>query len=97
IDRQVRAMSPWPGGWIPWSAKGPLKLVEVMPVPGEGVPGEGRPGVVLATHPLVVACGRGALELVRVQAPGRRSVSGRDFANGARLSAGNLLQPPEES
>jgi methionyl-tRNA formyltransferase len=91
IDRQVRAMTPWPGGWIPWS-DGPLKMLEVAPAPGEG-----PPGTVLSASPLVVACGRGALELVRVQAPGRRSVSGREFANGARLGPGNLLQSPEES
>jgi len=90
IDRQVRAMTPWPGGWLPWGAEGQLKLVEVLPVSGQG-----SPGTVLSTQPLVVACGQDALELVRVQAPGRRPVSGRDFANGARLGPGDPLLPPE--
>jgi methionyl-tRNA formyltransferase len=81
IDRQVRAMSPWPGGFVDG-----LKLIEVRPVEGEGAP-----GVVLRTRPLVVACGTGAVELVRVQAPGKRPVSGFDYANGARLAPGETL------
>jgi len=89
IDRQVRAMTPWPGGWLA-GAGGPLKLREVRPESGEGAP-----GTVLSTDPLGVACGTGALELITVQAPGRKAVSGADFANGARLSAGDPLWPEE--
>jgi methionyl-tRNA formyltransferase len=87
-DRRVRAMTPWPGGWTPL-AEGALKLLEVRPVAGEGAP-----GTVLSTRPLVVACGEGALELVTVQAPGRRAVSGADFANGARWAPGEQLVWP---
>lgn len=85
LDRRVRAMTPWPGGFVPWD-RGPLKLLEVRPTEGSGAPGE-----ILSLSPLVVAAGRGALELVRVQAPGRRPVSGADFANGARLAVGEVL------
>jgi len=87
IDRRVRAMTPWPGGWLPWG-DGPLKLKEVRPTDGDGVPGE-----VLSVDPLVVAAGEGAVELVRVQAPGRRAVSGADFARGRRLSEGDAFGP----
>ena len=80
LDRRIRAMSPWPGGWAEYS-EGRLKVIEAEPVEASG-----RPGMVLATTPnLVIACGEGALALKRVQAPGRKPVSGRDFANGARL------------
>ncbi len=82
IDRQIRAMTRWPGGFVPW-ADGALKLLEVRPVDGKGAPGE-----VLRVAPLTIACGSGALELVRVQAPGRKPVSGQDFANGARVVPG---------
>lgn len=87
VDRQIRAMSPWPGGWLPWG-KGPLKLVSVRVSEGEGAP-----GTVLSTSPeLVVACATGALVLETVRPPGKRDVSGSDFANGARLSVGDLLK-----
>ncbi len=85
VHARVRAMTPWPGGWIPWR-KGPLKLREIRLADGSGAPGE-----VLSLSPLVVACGDGALELVRVQAPGRRPVDGAAFANGARLEVGAPL------
>jgi methionyl-tRNA formyltransferase len=86
IDRQVRAMSPWPGGWMPWD-KGPLKLLALTPAPGSGAP-----GTVLSTDPLVVAAGRGALCLDTVQAPGKKPVSGADFARGQHLVVGATLQ-----
>src|SRR5690606_21265204 len=57
LDRRVRAMTPWPGGFVPWEG-GPLKLLEVRPTEGSGAPGE-----ILSLSPLVVAAGRGALEL----------------------------------
>jgi len=90
IDRQVRGLSPWPGGWMAWD-KGPLKLKELhlsdLPV------GDAEPGIILSTAPLVVATGDGAMELHKVQAPGRKPVSGEDFARGAHLEVGELLEP----
>ena len=85
LDRQIRALTSWPGGFVPY-ADGLVKLLEARPTPGSGAPGS-----VLSLSPFVVACGDGALELRRVQAPGRRPVSGTDFANGARLKAGDPL------
>ena len=88
IDRQIRAFTPWPGGWLPWK-KGPLKIKRAILCEGEG-----EPGAILSTAPLRVACGSGALELAIVQAPGKRPVSGTDFANGARLEIGGQLAWP---
>jgi methionyl-tRNA formyltransferase len=83
LDRRVRAMTPWPGGFVA-GPDGPVKLLEVRPAPVEG-----PPGTVLSIRPLVVAAGTGALELLTVQAPGRRAVTGAEFANGARLGPGD--------
>ena len=85
IDRQVRGMSPWPGGFVE-RADGPMKLLEVEPTEGSGTP-----GTVLSVSPLVVACREGALRLVTVQAPGKKPVPGAAFANGARLVVGGAL------
>lgn len=82
LDRRVRAMTPWPGGWVP-GKDGPIKLLEVTPVEGSG-----SPGAIVSLDPLVVACGEGALRLDRVQLPGRRAVSGADAARGLRLAVG---------
>ncbi|MBN2800261.1 MAG: methionyl-tRNA formyltransferase [Deltaproteobacteria bacterium] len=85
LDRRVRAMTPWPGGWTPL-AKGPLRLARALPVEGAGAPGE-----VLSLDPLVVACGEGALALERVVPPGRKEMDGASFARGQRLTVGELL------
>ena len=90
VERRVRAMTPWPGGWVPWG-KGPLKLLQVKAVDGQGAPGT----VLVAGDRLVVACGQGALELLRVCAPGRKPVSGADLVNGLHLIAGDVLAPKE--
>ncbi len=82
LDRRVRAMTPWPGGQAPWR-EGMLKVHTLRPYPAEG-----EPGAVLSLDPLVVACGEGALELLTVQAPGRRPIPGADLARGAHLSVG---------
>jgi methionyl-tRNA formyltransferase len=86
ISRRVRAYTPWPGGF--WEGpSGTLKLRQVRVLPGSGAP-----GTVLSTGPLVVATAEGALELVSVQAPGRKPVTGRDYANGAHLTVGEPLR-----
>ncbi|MCA9568680.1 MAG: methionyl-tRNA formyltransferase, partial [Myxococcales bacterium] len=84
-DRRVRAMTPWPGGHVE-TAAGVLKLLEVAPVPGEGAP-----GTLLSLDPLTVACGRDALALHTVQAPGRKPVPGDAYARGAHLELGGVL------
>lgn len=85
LDRRIRAMTPWPGGWLP-GENGPLKILEAQPVAGSGAP-----GTVLSKKPLTLACGQGALAIHRLQAPGRKAVGGVDFANGNRIEVGAPL------
>lgn len=82
LDRRVRAMTPWPGGWV-LRGRDRVRVLDAAPAAGEG-----EPGTILSTSPLVVACAEGALELARVQAPGRKPVCGTDYANGARMAPG---------
>jgi methionyl-tRNA formyltransferase len=86
LHRRIRAMTPWPGGSVA-RADGALKLLRVALRPDL----HGAPGAVLSVDPLVVATGDGALELVTVQAPGRRPVAGADYARGAHLAPGAPL------
>jgi methionyl-tRNA formyltransferase len=85
LDRRIRAMTPWPGGFCDFRGVS-LKILEARPVAGQG-----PPGTVLATRPLLVAAGRGALELITVQLPGKKPISGADLANGARVAVGGAL------
>lgn len=67
IDRQVRALQPWPGTWTTLDDR---RLHVRRARPGESVP-EMRPGTLLAGDPVRVACGEGSLILDEVQPEGR--------------------------
>jgi methionyl-tRNA formyltransferase len=42
---------------------------------------------------VIVACGDGVgLELIEVQLPGKKPVSGGDFANGMRIQSGDCFE-----
>ena len=83
LDRQVRALNPWPGTWCTLAGAA-LKVLEAIPAEGAGAPGAVLDG-------LTVACGRGALRLLRVQRPGRAPVDAAAFLNGHRVAPGTIL------
>ncbi|MBU8537451.1 methionyl-tRNA formyltransferase [Falsiroseomonas tokyonensis] len=77
LDRRIRALTPWPGCFFQAGA-------EVLRVhAAEAVPGSGAPGTLLA--PDVVACGAGALHLLRLQRPGRAAMPTADLLRGYSL------------
>jgi methionyl-tRNA formyltransferase len=89
IDRQVRALNPWPGAFTVW-AGAPLKVLDCAPEPGS----DATPGTVLDTG-LAVACGGGgAVRLLRVQAPGGAAMDAAAFLRGHALPPGSLLGGP---
>ena len=84
-DRRIRGVTPWPGGWAE-TRRGPLKVLDAHPVDGAAAP-----GVVASLHPLRIGTGDGLLELVTVQAAGKRPTDGASYVNGARLVVGEPL------
>jgi methionyl-tRNA formyltransferase len=91
LARLVRALNPWPGATTTLPGGEPLSIWRARPVDPPGDPA-GAPGALLATGPrLVVATGAGALELLEVQAAGKRALPAADFVRGARLGAGMRL------
>jgi methionyl-tRNA formyltransferase len=84
IDRQVRALNPWPGTFT--SREGTLlKVLEGVPADGRGIP-----GTVLDAQ-LTIACGRDAVRLLRVQAPGGAAMDAADFLRGHPVPPGSVL------
>ncbi|CAK0743970.1 10-formyltetrahydrofolate:L-methionyl-tRNA(fMet) N-formyltransferase [uncultured Gammaproteobacteria bacterium] len=80
IERQVRALTPWPGAWF--EAGGERIKVLAAEVVSGAVPADGvTPGSLLDSS-LTVACGFGAVRLLRVQRPGRAAVDGAAFLRG---------------
>jgi len=84
LDRQVRALNPWPGTFT-FIGLEMLKVLEVEPVEGAG-----EPGTVLDDK-LSVAAGAGALRLKRIQAPGRIALPAAEFLRGHAIPAGARL------
>lgn len=84
ILRQIRAFDPWPGTF---TTLGPdtLKVLEA-----EAAPGQGEAGRVIDDR-LTVACGEGALRILRLQRAGRAPVAAGDFLRGMAVPAGSLL------
>lgn len=84
---RFRAFTPAPGASIATSS-GVLKVSQARFVPDQ----QGQPGEVLSLSPnLTVAFANGALQLIEVQPEGKKKMSGRDYANGARLKPGACL------
>ena len=84
IDRQIRALQPWPGGWFEWRG-------EVMKVGGaEIVEASGAPGTLLDAT-MTIACGQGAVRLLRVQRPGKTMTDGASFLRGFDVQPGEAL------
>ncbi len=78
IDRQVRALQPWPGAWTLLDGRR-LHVRRAMPVPG---PSPAAPGTVLdGDHPSV-ATGDGTLRLEVVQPEGRPTMPAEAWRRG---------------
>jgi methionyl-tRNA formyltransferase len=81
IDCLIRALSPAPGTWT--EAKGErLKILYAEPEEGSGAPGE------ILDDRLTIACGSGALRLVRLQRAGRGVMSAAELLRGFSLPPG---------
>jgi methionyl-tRNA formyltransferase len=80
LERQVRAMNPWPGAFIFWKAA-PLKVLRVR-VSNEKSPGEGIRFIVEGQPALGTA--QGILILEEVQPAGKKAMPGKAFITGAR-------------
>ena len=88
IDARIRGLSPFPGAWFEApSAEGPVRVKALLSTPAEG---SAAPGTVLDDR-LTVACGSGAVRLLRVQREGRAAQSAEDLLRGFPLPAGAVL------
>jgi methionyl-tRNA formyltransferase len=84
VDRQIRALSPFPGAWIDHDGQR-IKLLASRLADGKGVPGE------VLDDALTVACGTGAVQLLRLQRAGRGAQDSAEFLRGMALPKGTHL------
>jgi methionyl-tRNA formyltransferase len=87
IDRLVRALNPRLPTWFMHDGER-VKLLEALPVAGRGMAGT------VLDDGLTVACGEGALRLLRLQRDGRAALAAAEFLRGYPLPPGTLLSCP---
>jgi methionyl-tRNA formyltransferase len=84
VDRRIRGLAPFPGAWAEAAGERVRLLLS------EVAAGEGAPGAVLDGR-LTVACGEGAVRLLRVQRAGRAAMEAGEFLRGLPLAPGTRL------
>ena len=87
LDRHIRGLSPFPGAWFELAEDGKsAERIKVLFCAAED--GAGAPGVALDDR-LLIACGEGALRLLRVQRAGKGPVAAADFLRGRPVPSGS--------
>jgi methionyl-tRNA formyltransferase len=92
ISRQVRAFNPWPIAETRLHGQ-QLRIWDAQALDSPlGAAADAAPGSVLAAteHGIDVACGSGALRLLRLQLAGRKPLPAGEFLKGQRLDAARL-------
>jgi methionyl-tRNA formyltransferase len=84
LERQVRAFDPWPGAWFQHRGE------RIKVLAAKRVPAKSAPGTVLDASPSI-SCGEDALQLLRLQRPGKGPLDAADFLRGFPLSPGTAL------
>lgn len=74
IARQINGLSPFPGAWTMAGAER-FKLLQAKAIQGEGQPGD-------HLGHLRIACGEGAVEVLRAQREGKKAMDGKDVLLG---------------
>ena len=88
VDCKIRGLSPFPGAWFELpTAKGPVRVKALLSQVEDGA---GPPGRTL-DDALLVACGEGAVRLLRVQREGKGPQDAQAFLRGAAVPAGTDL------
>lgn len=84
IDCHVRGLSPFPGAWTEVQGER-LKVLYAEPAGGAGVPGTALDDA------LTIACGEGALRLVKVQRAGGKAMAADELLKGFAVPRGTVL------
>jgi methionyl-tRNA formyltransferase len=88
VDRVVRGCTPAPGAWTVFRGER-LKLVQAAPAPGRTDLGPGE--LSAAKNNVYVGTGSHAVELLWVQAQGKKPMRAADWARGVRIAPGEHL------
>jgi methionyl-tRNA formyltransferase len=88
VDRVVRGCTPAPGAWTTFRGER-LKLIQVRTVPGRDDLAAGE--LAVGKNSVHVGTGSHAVELLWVQAQGKKPMRAADWARGVRIGDGEIL------
>ncbi|WP_328415748.1 methionyl-tRNA formyltransferase [Streptomyces violaceus] len=88
VDRMVRGCTPAPGAWTTFRGER-LKLIQVAPVPDRAGLAPGQ--ISVAKNNVYVGTGSHGVELLWVQAQGKKPMRAADWARGVRIGEGERL------
>lgn len=90
LDRQVRAVTPWPGAFTFWQGQR-LKILRATPL--QDWQASQKPGTVVPVQEgAAVVAGEGALRLLEVQRAGKKPLPIEAFLRGQQGFLGSVLQ-----
>lgn len=88
VDRHIRGLSPFPGAWFTAASnRGPVRVKALR---SRVEAGSGPAGTTLDDS-LLIACGEGAVRLLRAQREGKSAQDAADFLRGFPVAAGTAL------
>ncbi len=89
VHNRIRGLSPFPGAWFELELAG--KPVRIKALLSEMAQGAGAPGTVL-DEALTIACGTGAVRLIKVQREGKAAMNAGDFLRGTGPLTGRIAR-----
>lgn len=90
LERRVRAFTPWPGAWFEYDIAGKGERIRVLSAQVVDDGKDTEPGTVL-DDALTIACGEGALQIGRLQRPGKSAMEAESFLRGCPVPAKTVL------
>jgi len=84
VDRQIRGLTPWPGAYTYWQGQ----ALRIHQAHVSDQPAARSPGTLqrIDAETLIVACGKGALVIDRLQLPGKKAMETIDLLNARRAA-----------
>lgn len=88
VDAHIRGLAPFPGAWFEVEHDGePVRIKALM---SEVVEASGKAGELLDQN-LTIACGSGAVRLIRAQRAGKAQQTAAELLNGFKIPTGTVL------
>ena len=95
LERRIRALNPWPGTFTLWRGKRLKILMARLTTKNPLEPLS--PGTIwIHDHQLYAACGRGLIQITKVQPEGRQPQDSSDFLHGYRVTTGEQFNSREK-